>query len=168
MSKITDLIKNAFGGNKEETEKKVTEVKETVQKTAEKVAEEVKETTKETANQLKGFSRTVAEKAEETAQKVEEKAEETVKSARQAMLEKATQVREKVDEKKAEAEIEAIAKEVIQGKWGNGQERADRLRAAGYDYQTVQTKVNDILHGTEALKKRSLSGIFFCGKIILR
>ncbi|MBR0384982.1 MAG: hypothetical protein IJI05_00370 [Erysipelotrichaceae bacterium] len=178
MPKLTDWIKNTFGGNKEEAEKKVAEVTETVQKTAEKVTKEVKETATETANQVRGFSRAVAEKAEETVQKAEEKTEETVdrvkgftrttaekaaeaaekaeetaKSARKAMLEKAAQVREKVEEKKQEADIEAIAKEVIQGKWGNGQERADKLRAAGYDYQTVQTKVNDILHGTDSSSK---------------
>ena len=38
-----------------------------------------------------------------------------------------------------------IAKEVIDGKWGNGQERKDRLKSAGYQYQRVQNKVNEIL-----------------------
>ena len=37
--------------------------------------------------------------------------------------------------------IEQLAKEVIQGKWGNGQERADRL---GNLYDEVQKKVNRI------------------------
>ena len=41
--------------------------------------------------------------------------------------------------------IEAIAKEVIQGKWGNGNERKERLTAAGYDYAAVQKKVNELL-----------------------
>ena len=41
--------------------------------------------------------------------------------------------------------IEEIAKEVIRGNWGNGQERKDRLAAAGYDYATVQAKVNELL-----------------------
>ncbi|GHV09452.1 hypothetical protein FACS1894217_13810 [Clostridia bacterium] len=41
--------------------------------------------------------------------------------------------------------IEEIAKEVINGNWGNGQERKDRLTAAGYDYATVQAKVNALL-----------------------
>ena len=40
---------------------------------------------------------------------------------------------------------EEIAKEVIQGNWGNGQERKDRLIAAGYDYTAIQTIVNQIL-----------------------
>lgn len=41
--------------------------------------------------------------------------------------------------------IETIAKEVIAGKWGNGQDRANKLKAAGYDYTTVQNKVNELL-----------------------
>lgn len=38
-----------------------------------------------------------------------------------------------------------IAHEVIQGLWGNGQERKNRLKSAGYQYQRVQNKVNEIL-----------------------
>ena len=41
--------------------------------------------------------------------------------------------------------IETIAKEVIQGKWGNGKDRKERLTAAGYDYTAVQKKVNELL-----------------------
>ena len=39
----------------------------------------------------------------------------------------------------------AIAKEVIQGMWGNGAERKARLTAEGYDYDAVQNKVNEML-----------------------
>ena len=38
-----------------------------------------------------------------------------------------------------------ISKEVILGKWGNGAERRNRLTAAGYDYNVIQTKVNQLL-----------------------
>jgi len=41
--------------------------------------------------------------------------------------------------------IEALAKEVIEGKWGNGTERKERLTEAGYDYREVQNKVNELL-----------------------
>lgn len=41
--------------------------------------------------------------------------------------------------------IEEIACEVIRGIWGNGSDRKKRLAAAGYDYDTVQKKVNEIL-----------------------
>lgn len=38
-----------------------------------------------------------------------------------------------------------IAKEVIDGKWGNGDERKTRLTAAGYDYVAIQKIVNKLL-----------------------
>ena len=41
--------------------------------------------------------------------------------------------------------INAVAHEVIIGKWGNGQERIDRLKAAGYDSGRVQKRVNELL-----------------------
>lgn len=41
--------------------------------------------------------------------------------------------------------IDALACEVIQGDWGNGEERKERLEAAGYDYDAVQQRVNEIL-----------------------
>ena len=41
--------------------------------------------------------------------------------------------------------IDAIAKEVIAGKWGNGAERKQKLKAAGYDPDEVQEKVNALL-----------------------
>ena len=41
--------------------------------------------------------------------------------------------------------IDELAQEVIRGDWGNGQERKDRLTAAGYDYNAVQARVNEIL-----------------------
>lgn len=35
---------------------------------------------------------------------------------------------------------------VINGLWGNGQERKDKLTAAGYSYDDVQKRVNEILY----------------------
>ena len=37
---------------------------------------------------------------------------------------------------------EEIAKEVIAGKWGNGDERKKRLTAAGYNYDAIQDIIN--------------------------
>lgn len=37
---------------------------------------------------------------------------------------------------------ETIANEVIRGDWGNGQDRKNRLQAAGYDYNAIQAIVN--------------------------
>ena len=38
-----------------------------------------------------------------------------------------------------------IAREVIQGKWGNGTDRKKRLTNAGYDYNAVQKRVNELM-----------------------
>ena len=46
-----------------------------------------------------------------------------------------------------DAEIDALARQCIRGDWGNGQERYDKLIAAGHDYDKVQAKVNQILYG---------------------
>ncbi|MGX7111429.1 hypothetical protein [Gemella cuniculi] len=40
---------------------------------------------------------------------------------------------------------EDVAREVIAGVWGNGQDRVNRLTNAGYDYNTIQQKVNELL-----------------------
>lgn len=50
--------------------------------------------------------------------------------------------------------LEEIAREVMSGKWGNGQERKDRLACAGYDYDKVQDKVNELVRSksTPSLK----------------
>ena len=42
----------------------------------------------------------------------------------------------------AKKSVDQIADEVIAGKWGNGQERKDKLEAAGYNYNEVQAAVN--------------------------
>lgn len=41
--------------------------------------------------------------------------------------------------------IDTLAQEVVEGKWGNGDERKKRLTQAGYDYAKVQAKVNQLL-----------------------
>lgn len=41
--------------------------------------------------------------------------------------------------------IDKIAQEVIEKKWGDGAERYERLTKAGYNYTVVQEKVNEIL-----------------------
>ena len=47
--------------------------------------------------------------------------------------------------------IEKIAKEVIKGTWGNGNDRREKLSLAGYDYQVIQDKVNEILSNKSIL-----------------
>lgn len=43
--------------------------------------------------------------------------------------------------------VETVAREVIFGKWGNGDDRKSRLKVAGYNPEEVQKKVNEILNG---------------------
>lgn len=51
-----------------------------------------------------------------------------------------------VASKPALKSVDEVAKEVIRGDWGNGDERKQRLTAAGYDYRTIQNRVNEMLH----------------------
>lgn len=44
-------------------------------------------------------------------------------------------------------DLDSVANEVLQGLWGNGQERYDNLTNAGYDAQAVQDRVNALLSG---------------------
>lgn len=41
--------------------------------------------------------------------------------------------------------VDEIAREVIRGDWGNGEERKQRLTSAGYDYDAVQSEVDKLL-----------------------
>ena len=45
----------------------------------------------------------------------------------------------------AKKTVDEMAAEVLDGKWGNGGEREQRLTAAGYDYEAVQARVNAIV-----------------------
>ncbi len=49
--------------------------------------------------------------------------------------------------------VTEIAKEVINGKWGNGSDRANKLKNAGYDYNAVQAEVNRILSGKKTISE---------------
>ena len=67
------------------------------------------------------------------------------------------------NESSGEKTVEELAQEVIAGKWGNGEERKERLEKAGYNYNEVQNRVNEILQNntkTYIVKKGdTLSGI---------
>lgn len=52
---------------------------------------------------------------------------------------------------------DTIAKEVIAGKWGNGSDRKKKLEAAGYNYNTIQNRVNEML-GVKASSSSGASG----------
>lgn len=46
--------------------------------------------------------------------------------------------------------VDELAGEVINGLWGNGEDRKQRLTNAGYNYQDVQNKVNEILKANQS------------------
>ena len=48
--------------------------------------------------------------------------------------------------------VEQLAQEVLQGKWGNGAERKQRLTDAGYNYSEVQNKVNELVNKKQNTK----------------
>lgn len=49
----------------------------------------------------------------------------------------------------AKKSVDEVAKEVIRGEWGNGDERYNRLTNAGYKYNEVQAKVNELLNSNK-------------------
>lgn len=51
-----------------------------------------------------------------------------------------------------------VAYDVIDGKYGNGQDRINRLRAAGYDPNTIQPLVNYILKQQQQSQNQYWSG----------
>lgn len=61
--------------------------------------------------------------------------------------------------------IDELAQEVLDGIWGNGPDRKQRLIAAGYDYNAVQARVNEIVQSSKkasyytVVKGDTLSGI---------
>lgn len=49
--------------------------------------------------------------------------------------------------------LETVAREVIIGKWGDGDERRKRLTKAGYNYSEVQAIVNKLLNADNNRKE---------------
>ena len=50
-----------------------------------------------------------------------------------------------VYEIKDDSKTDKIAREVIRGLWGTGDDRKRRLLEAGYDYYEIQKMVNEII-----------------------
>ena len=66
-----------------------------------------------------------------------------------------TTIKEKNDIEEMDFSIESnkldsmtIANQVLNGKWGNGEERKTRLKEAGYNPEEIQSLVNGIINGT--------------------
>lgn len=62
--------------------------------------------------------------------------------------------------------VTEIAREVIAGKWGNGDDRKNKLESAGYDFNAVQAEVNRILSG--APSKPALKPVSEIAREVLR
>ena len=79
---------------------------------------------------------------------------------KKALGDKYNQVQERVNQllKKPKKSIDEIAKEVIAGKWGNGNDRKTRLTNAGYNYNEVQNKVNNLLNANNKVYYTIKSG----------
>ena len=56
-----------------------------------------------------------------------------------------TMVNNIIGQQPTKKSIDELAREVINGKWGNGEDRKRRLTQAGYNYQEVQNRVNQML-----------------------
>ena len=59
----------------------------------------------------------------------------------------------------AEKSVEQIAREVLDGRWGNGEERRKRLTQAGYNHAAVQIAVNALVSGNlDVIAREVLDG----------
>lgn len=62
---------------------------------------------------------------------------------------------------------EEVAKEVIAGKWGNGEARKTQIVNAGYDYDKVQLKVNELVSAKSEVPSPSLESIETIAKEVI-
>lgn len=65
--------------------------------------------------------------------------------------------------------VEDVVKEVIAGLWGNGEERKQKLTAAGYDYSAIQSRVNEVVSGAslksnEEIAREVIAGLWGNGE----
>ena len=56
-------------------------------------------------------------------------------------------------------DVTTVAKEVLAGKWGNGNDRKEKLQAAGYNYAEVQAEVNRLSKGGSSSNKKSVTEV---------
>ena len=59
--------------------------------------------------------------------------------------------------------VDEVAKEVVQGLWGNGAERKQKLTEAGYNYSDIQSAVNKLasVNNVDYFQKTSYNGVSF-------
>lgn len=59
----------------------------------------------------------------------------------------------------AKLSVEEVAKQVIAGKWGSGDARKNALTNAGYDYDKVQAKVNELVYASMSERDKAIAGM---------
>ena len=114
----------------------------------------VQETVKEERTAQKSSGKSVDEVAQEVLQGLWGNGQERYDNLTNAGY-NAQEVQDKVNSilngetpsNSASSDLDSVAQEVLQGMWGNGQERFDNLTSAGYDAQAVQDRVNALLSG---------------------
>ena len=60
--------------------------------------------------------------------------------------------------------VDELAKEVISGKWGSGTNRINALKNAGYDYDAVQKKVNELMSNSSKKTVTEIAKEVIAGK----
>lgn len=139
-------------------EKKVEEVKEEVKQEVKEVAAEVKEHVKPIAS-FKG--------GEEVTEHVKPiasfKGGEEIKAQAQAAV---AEGKEKLET--AAKNLEDIATRVIRGEFGNGADRKVALEKAGFNYDEVQAKVNELLSGAKETASNALKSVDEIAKEVIR
>lgn len=77
--------------------------------------------------------------------------------ASEPTVQKNVQAEKPTQQPSGNSDLDSVAQEVLQGLWGNGQERYDNLTNAGYNAQAVQDRVNSILNGETPSNSNSVN-----------
>lgn len=59
----------------------------------------------------------------------------------------------------AKKSVNTLAKEVLADKWGKGDDRKNRLKAAGYDYDKVQARVNQLVKASQLSEDKIINAV---------
>ena len=135
--------KRAVETYKAEMNKKIADLREMLKGMSK---EERKERKAEIYAQIKSLRQENKErKAQLKAEYDEKYLKELDKIKTDTNMQKESKKKTTESKKTSKKSVDALAKEVIQGKWGNGADRKKKLADAGYDYDEVQKKVNQLV-----------------------
>ncbi len=138
-------LKDLFSKLKKDTTTEAKNVKEAVTETAKNVKETVTATTQSVKEAVVEKAGTVKEAVDAGIAEAKKEIVTATQSGK-SILDEFKAAGQKANEEAEAEKIAAVAKEVINGKYGNGDARKKALAEAGYDYATVQKRVNEILH----------------------